>query len=128
MLFNFFYKSLFLLLIGYSSLYALYEEPWGKDSFLLHAEEPVASSKASLPTKIMKTLITFHQKVLSPVDGPRSHFKPSSSNYMRIAMEKHGFIQGYLMGCDRLLRENGDPWVYRYELIDDTLWKVDYPP
>ena len=58
-------------------------------------------------------LIEFHQEVISPVDGPRSHFKPSSSEYTKCAIQKYGFLRGFLLGCDRLLRENNDPWVYR---------------
>ena len=53
-------------------------------------------------------VIDFHQKVISPVDGPRSHFRPSSSQYMRQAMHNYGFFKGYIMGCDRLLRENSE--------------------
>jgi putative component of membrane protein insertase Oxa1/YidC/SpoIIIJ protein YidD len=76
---------------------------------------------------MMEVAIWFHQNVISPVDGPRSHFKPSSSNYMLQAIQKHGFIQGYMMGCDRLLRENSDPWIYRTAVIDGALWKIDPP-
>ena len=28
------------------------------------------------------------------------------------AINSHGFFLGVVMGCDRLLRENEDPWVY----------------
>jgi putative component of membrane protein insertase Oxa1/YidC/SpoIIIJ protein YidD len=57
--------------------------------------------------------IRFHQEVISPADGPRSHFIPSSSQYTLEAMKKYGFFKGYIMGCDRLMRENSDGWVYR---------------
>ena len=57
--------------------------------------------------------IRFHQEVISPADGPRSHFIPSSSQYTLESMRKYGFLQGFTMGCDRLMRENDDPWVYR---------------
>ena len=29
------------------------------------------------------------------------------------------------MGCDRLLRENSDPWVYRKVMIGNTEYKFD---
>ena len=58
-------------------------------------------------------LIQFHQDVISPADGPRSHFFPSSSQYTLEAMRKYGFYKGFLMGCDRLQRENNQDWVYR---------------
>jgi putative component of membrane protein insertase Oxa1/YidC/SpoIIIJ protein YidD len=84
----------------------------------LFAEEPwdVRTQKKDKTSKcqniIAKALIDFHQEVISPIDGPRSHFRPSSSGYMLNAVNSHGFFLGVVMGCDRLLRENEDPWVY----------------
>ncbi|MFS8564522.1 MAG: hypothetical protein LVR00_09605 [Rhabdochlamydiaceae bacterium] len=43
------------------------------------------------------------------------------------AMTKYGFFKGYIMGCDRLLRENDDPWVYKTAYIDGQRWKTDFP-
>lgn len=103
-----------------------YYEPWGKDSDLKYHE--VSSTEAtplSPLARLMQKVIYFHQNVISPVDGPRSHFKPSSSQYMLQAIRKHGFFKGYIMGCDRLLRENKDPWVYRTTVIDNQIWKTD---
>jgi putative component of membrane protein insertase Oxa1/YidC/SpoIIIJ protein YidD len=74
-----------------------------------------------------RQVILFHQKVISPTDGPRSHFRPCSSQYMKLCMMKHGFTKGFLMGCDRLLRENKDPWIYRKVVIDGKLIKYDPP-
>jgi hypothetical protein len=51
--------------------------------------------------------------VISPADGPRSHFIPSSSQYTLDAMRKYGFFNGFILGCDRLMRENKEEWVYR---------------
>lgn len=92
------------------------EEPWGKDaemtSFVYSypvKEEPCNSAPL---TQIGDLCIRFHQDVISPADGPRSHFIPSSSQYTRDAMQKYGFFQGFCMGCDRLMRENSDPWIY----------------
>lgn len=71
-------------------------------------------------------MIAFHQEVISPADGPRSHFLPSSSQYTLDAMRRYGFFKGYLMGCDRLMRENEDPWVYKkITLSDGTVRKLD---
>ena len=90
--------------------------PWGKDADMAKAHcmsiAPPAC-KTPLLGKFAEAMIGFHQKVISPADGPRSHFIPSSSQYTLDAMRKYGFFQGYLMGCDRLMRENKDPWVYR---------------
>lgn len=103
-----------------------YYEPWGKDTDVKHqipSEEKISLSSLGC---LMEQLIYFHQNVLSPVDGPRSHFKPSSSQYMLDAIHKYGFFKGYLMGCDRLLRENNDSWVYRTAIIEGERWKVDF--
>jgi len=123
------FKVIFLF-FPFSCLFALpgYHEPWSKDRDL---RLQVPSSQEIVLSPIVKAaeiVIAFHQNILSPVDGPRSHFKPSSSNYMLQAMQKHGFIKGYLMGCSRLLRENSDPWVYRTAIIEDRIWKIDPPP
>ncbi len=104
-----------------------YQEPWGKDSALV----PRSSRIPPLPetkgfwTKMAEQVILFHQNVLSPVDGPRSHFRPTSSRYMLLAMRRHGFIKGFVMGCDRLLRENKEDWVYRTITIDGETFKWD---
>ena len=58
------------------------------------------------------SIIEFHQQVISEADGPRSHFYPSSSEYMKQAIAKHGMLMGFLMGCDRLMRENSDDGLY----------------
>ena len=107
-----------------------YQVPWGKDADLRY--EPFiskeSSSTYSVGVRAARAVIHFHQTVISPVDGPRSSFRPSSSAYMKGAMEKHGFITGFLMGCDRLMRENGDPWVYRTIESGGQLFKYDPVP
>lgn len=101
-----------------------YFEPWGKDADL---KEPAYKMKeeVGIATRIADAVIRFHQEVISPVDGPRSHYRPSSSNYMSQAMHRYGFIKGYLMGCDRLLRENDEEWVYRKIEVDGKVLKYD---
>jgi putative component of membrane protein insertase Oxa1/YidC/SpoIIIJ protein YidD len=118
----------FLFLLLFISLEAMpgYNLPWGKDTDL-HLPAQQEEVHLSLLGKAMGKIIWFHQNVISPVDGPRSHFRPSSSNYMMQAIQKHGFFKGYAMGCDRLLRENSETWVYRTALIDGKIWKVDPP-
>ena len=105
-----------------------YNVPWGKDADLLPKQEKVSSPQKDSPAAMLaKKAILFHQRVLSPVDGPRSHYYPCSSQYMKLAINKHGFTKGFLMGCDRLMREDKDPWVYRKVLIDGKLIKYDPP-
>ncbi len=106
-----------------------YFEPWGKDSDLKIIKESSSNKPKheSIAITIADKIIQFHQKVISPVDGPRSHYRPTSSRYMQLAMQRHGFIKGFIMGCDRLLRENKDPWVYRTVEIDGKKYKYDPP-
>lgn len=101
-----------------------FHEPWGKDTQLKHSKK-VEVKEDSIPVKIANAIIRFHQEVISPVDGPRSHYRPTSSTYMKLAMHRYGFIQGFLMGCDRLLRENDEEWVYRKIEIDGKIYKFD---
>ena len=121
--------KLFLLLIISSSLIGEvgFVEPWGKDLEMVpkHSTLPPLPETYGVMTKLSESLILFHQNILSPVDGPRSHFRPTSSRYMLLAMKRHGFIKGYIMGCDRLLRENQDPWVYRTIIIEGESYKWD---
>jgi putative component of membrane protein insertase Oxa1/YidC/SpoIIIJ protein YidD len=105
--------------------YPGFQEPWGKDSQLKDPPKTKTATNPSVATRMADAVIRFHQQVLSPVDGPRSHFRPSSSQYMHLAMHRYGFLKGYLMGCDRLLRENNDMWVYRTIEIDGQLYKYD---
>jgi uncharacterized protein len=42
-------------------------------------------------------------------------------------MRRYGFFKGYLKGCDRLMRENNDDWVYRLVEIDGKIYKWDPP-
>jgi len=104
-----------------------YFEPWGKDSDLKYDSPKTieAAPKASVAVRSAEQIILFHQNVLSPVDGPRSHFRPSSSSYMLQSMQKHGFVMGFLMGCDRLMRENSDEWVYRKIESEGKIFKYD---
>ena len=121
-------KIVFLLLP--ITLFALpgYHEPWGKDSDLqieeIALEEP---ETLSIPVKLAHQIILFHQNVISKVDGPRSHFRPTSSRYMYHAMRRYGFMKGFIKGCDRLMRENDDDWVYRKIEINGTVYKWDPP-
>lgn len=120
-----------LLLLFPFYVYALpgYFEPWGKDADLIFPQQKKTEpTSCSLPVYVAEKIIWFHQHILSPVDGPRSHFYPSSSSYMKQAMQKHGFILGFFMGCDRLQRENSDPWIYRCIEIDRKLIKYNPVP
>lgn len=105
-----------------------YFEPWGKDADLNDSTPQLVQKvkpNHSFAVRVAEQIILFHQNVLSPVDGPRSHFRPSSSSYMMQSIQKHGFIMGFFMGCDRLMRENSDPWVYRTIETEGKIFKYD---
>lgn len=111
---------LILLLALFSSQSLLFSDPWGKDADLVRCTRTadcaeMRSEKCPTPLfgQFAEVMIKFHQDVISPADGPRSNFIPSSSQYALNAIRKYGFFQGVSMGCDRLMRENKDPWVYR---------------
>lgn len=70
-------------------------------------------------------MIRFFQVYISPIDGPRSSYTPTSSQYAWQAIGKHGFFKGVAMGCDRLMRENGYLWVYKTKEIGGSERKID---
>lgn len=121
---------LFNLLLLLLPLYCA-ATPFGKDAdlvdFKFEEECPRPTSTASGPgVKISQVLISFHQRVITQIDGPRSHFRPSSSQYTLDAIEKYGFLKGFILGCDRLLRENEEEWIYPERLNEHgELYKWD---
>jgi uncharacterized protein len=122
-------KKIVVLSLFFFPLFAEigFVQPWGKDEELIPSKSliPPVPQKKGLMTRFAESVILFHQNILSPVDGPRSHFRPTSSRYMLLAMRRHGFIKGYIMGCDRLLRENREAWVYRKVTIAGEQFKWD---
>ena len=110
---------------------ALWADPWGKDADLAYRQnrEQACSERCTTPLfgPFAEVMIKFHCEVISPCDGPRSHFIPSSSYYTLDAMRKYGFFQGFAMGCDRLMRENDEEWVYQKRSIGDGT-KKKYDP
>jgi uncharacterized protein len=118
-------QMLYILALYLSSSFSLYSEPWGIDADLINLKPPPSSSSPSPLRRCARIVIRFHQEVLSPADGPRSSYFPSSSQYMLQAVDKHGFFVGVSMGCDRLMRENNEPWVYRTRTINGLPMKFD---
>lgn len=114
----------------------LQADPWGKDSTLCYVKRPRTECCPTPPTcttpflgKFAEVMIGFHQSTISPADGPRSSYIPSSSQYTLEAMRKYGFYKGMMMGCDRLMRENDEEWVYRnIDTPDGKCMKYDPVP
>lgn len=116
-------KTVFIML--FMSLLAYSETPWGTDAFLVPKEQNTKKT----PTTPLAQAISFHQHILSPADGPRSHFYPSSSEYGRQAIGRFGPCIGLIITFDRLMRENDERWVYKaYILNDQIIRKYDPVP
>lgn len=112
-------------------LEALSAHPWGKDADLAAPPPAPLTANTPCPTPLLgplaEVLIAFHQQVISPADGPRSHYLPSSSQYTLEAMRRYGFLPGFFLGCDRLMRENDEAWIYPYILDGSGQW-LKYDP
>lgn len=103
-----------------------YIEPWDKPcSFEGQSSEPQKKFSLSPMGIFAEKAILLHHRHITHISGPRSNFRPTSSQYMLEAIRQYGFTKGYLMGCDRLLRENSDPWVYRSKKIRNAFYKWD---
>lgn len=101
------------------------EDPWGKDAELAYTSSKPSFEPSKTAPCVSEFLINFHQQVISPADGPRSSFFPGSSQYTKQAIIKYGFFKGFLLGCDRLMRENGETWVYPKKFIWKKWTKYD---
>ncbi len=100
-------------------------EVWGQDHDLAYIPKIEKTKTLPLSRKIPRTMIRFFQNYISPIDGPRSSYVPTSSQYALQAIEKYGFFKGVVVGCDRLLRENGQHWVYEVKDFEGLERKVD---
>ncbi len=58
----------------------------------------------SSPASADNVIIKFYQDHISAVDGDRCHMHPSCTVYANNAIKKHGFLIGWMMACDRLVR------------------------
>ncbi|MCP5469549.1 MAG: membrane protein insertion efficiency factor YidD [Chlamydiales bacterium] len=112
--------------LGYANSYSEKScEPWGVDGDL-HYRKTEAAQSHSLSQKACVACIRFFQNYISPIDGPRSSFYPTSSQYALDAIQKYGVLTGIALGCDRLMRENSDDWVY--DIVDKHGTDRKYDP
>jgi putative component of membrane protein insertase Oxa1/YidC/SpoIIIJ protein YidD len=76
-------------------------------SILLSGISP-AQDRAQIQDQIQdqdrNIFLQFYQDHISVADGNRCTMTPSCSNYAARAIQKHGAVIGWIMGCDRLLR------------------------
>ncbi|MBW2635540.1 MAG: membrane protein insertion efficiency factor YidD [Deltaproteobacteria bacterium] len=67
-------------------------------------ESPSVSRTPEPDTGPMAYPIQFFRQIVSRADGHRCPMYPSCSEYSAQAFKKHGFIKGWVMTSDRLLR------------------------
>ncbi|MBO5505455.1 MAG: membrane protein insertion efficiency factor YidD [Clostridia bacterium] len=56
--------------------------------------------------KILIKIVRGYQKFISPLKKPCCRFYPTCSEYMILAIKKHGALKGTLKGIYRVLRCN----------------------
>ncbi len=61
-------------------------------------------SVSALSDEKKSSLLRFYQVHLSPSDGDRCPMYPTCSAYAVQSVTKHGWIIGWIMTCDRLIR------------------------
>jgi len=68
----------------------------------------------TIPSRLAIALVRMYQWIISPVvhtlcgPGCGCRFDPSCSEYTRVALQRHGFFRGGLLGLRRILRCH--PW------------------
>ncbi|MBN1799499.1 MAG: membrane protein insertion efficiency factor YidD [Spirochaetales bacterium] len=74
---------------------------------------------------LLLSLLKFYQLVISSQDKPACMFTPTCSEYTRLAIQKHGFIAGIVMGAARILRCNGTG--RKYYTVDEETGRLSDP-
>lgn len=73
-------------------------------------------------------MIDWYKAHIAPLNILGCDYYPSCSQYTKQAIQKHGFIKGWLLGCDRLLRCNSDHWIYPQIQVDGEIKKYNPVP
>jgi putative membrane protein insertion efficiency factor len=81
---------------------SIYEKKINNQQSQQHEEHIITKTT----TSPLKLLITFFQKVISPVDGATCDFYPTCSAYAKHALKKHGFFIGLAMASERINRDH----------------------
>lgn len=72
---------------------------------MTHHEDPVAPPPGAA-SRFSLAFIRWYQRWLSPYIGVHCRFEPTCSRYTFAAIEKYGFLRGWLMGIYRIFRCN----------------------
>lgn len=70
-------------------------------------------------------VIKYYQKYITPIDGNRCVMYPSCSEYSHQAIEKFGFIRGYIMTTERLTRCSKDLKFYNSFIKNNIEYNID---
>lgn len=54
--------------------------------------------------RFILAILRFYKTHISPILPPSCRYQPTCSEYMMIAVERHGALKGFIMGLARLLR------------------------
>lgn len=99
----------------------------------LYAGDNTIKGEDKNETGQMNPVLSFYQKHISPADGSRCPMYPSCSHYAAQAFKKHGFVMGWIMSCDRLVRCGRDESklagrvvIEGHELIYDPVRSNDF--
>lgn len=68
------------------------------------AEAPDAAGAETAQEDRVPFPIRFYQRYISAADGDRCPMYPSDSAYAAQAIERHGWLKGWIMAADRLMR------------------------
>jgi len=82
-------------------------------------EETMRPEIRESETGPMAYALQFFRKTISRADGRRCMMYPSCSHYSAQAFEKHGFVKGWIMTSDRLLRCGRDEKRIAEQIIID---------
>jgi len=121
--------TLLLFWVDAGDVRAYDKDPWhfndqdrvGCDEAATQGKHPQAGRRGGALQKVLRGIF----QAVSAVDGDRCPMTPTCSTYSLQAMARHGFVLGWLMTVDRLIRETDEqrycPWV----LIDGAWHCLD---
>ena len=107
--------------------------PWDqRPTQAVTSSQPRAHETLSPAASFFRLLVTFFQRVISPVDGDRCPSYPTCSAYSIQAYDQHGAVLGTLMTVDRLFHEDSEAEfapvieVYGVRRIYDPVWANEF--
>ncbi len=87
-----------LFLIGDTTFSDPFKGPW-------KTEKKSSVKREKKGSNPLQFLVKIYRDSISPIDGSRCPMYPTCSQYSVSCFEKHGFLLGWIMTCDRLIHE-----------------------